>query len=70
MSTVKLDMSSYAVEVVHPDVQEYDTEYLDSAWVPALGLQELCEESHEDMPLSLANVDVEEFLKKMYESQR
>ncbi|MGC2166825.1 MAG: hypothetical protein WA632_12540 [Gallionella sp.] len=70
MSTVMLDMGSYTVERVSPDVNEVDTEYLDSAWVPALSQQEFRDESHADMPLSLVNVDVEEFLKKMYESQR
>lgn len=70
MSTVILDMSSYTVELVTPDVNECEAEYLDSAWVPALGQHEFYEETHADMPPSLANVDVEEFLKKMYESQR
>jgi hypothetical protein len=70
MGTVIMDMSSYAVELVYPDEIEYDSEYVDSDLIPALGQQELYDERNVDMPSSMVHTDVEEFLKRMYESQR
>ena len=77
MSILTMDMSSYEVE--RGKATEYGDEVLDAGWVPALvlaaqwvpmlALQEVHSE-HLDVPASMANVDVDAFLCKMYASQR
>lgn len=69
MSTFCMDMSSYEVERSEAMASDYGDEVLCAGWVPALGLREAHSE-HVEMPSTLAKVDVDSFLRKMYACQR
>lgn len=69
MSILTLDMSSYEAEPNNSAAKEYDDEILYSGWVPTLVLQQPQPQRFENkasIPESLASVDVEVFLRKMY----
>ncbi|MDH4216444.1 MAG: hypothetical protein OEV23_06060 [Gallionella sp.] len=72
MSIITMDMSS--LEVLPEDVEtaEYGNDVLCSGRVPVLALQQTAAgfENNASIPESLANVDVENFLSKMYAWQR
>jgi hypothetical protein len=70
MSTMTMDMSSFAVESDSLVTVEYGDEVLNAGWNPVLALQQNFASEHMAMPLSLASVDVVAFLKRMYASQR
>ena len=70
MSTMTMDMSSYAVETQPAASEEYGDEVLNAGWNPVLALQANIVSDHLSMPLSLASVDVVTFLSRMYASQR
>lgn len=69
MSTFCMDMSSYKIERDNPEASTYSHEVLNAGWVPTLGLREVQSE-HAGIPASLADADVEAFLRKMYAHQR
>ena len=68
---VVMDMSSYEIE---RSETEYGEEVLCSGWNPALNLacQQIpqTEAEHGKLPPSLATVDAETFLQRMYTYQR
>lgn len=77
MSVLTMDMSSY--EVDRSKTSGYGDEVLSAGWVPALvldagrvttlALHEVHSE-HLDVPATMAGMDVNAFLRKMYTSQR
>lgn len=73
MGILTIDMSNYSAELNDATAKEYDDEILYSGWVPALALQQSQAQGFENQPSiakSLANVDIEAFLRKMYAYQR
>jgi hypothetical protein len=72
---IVMNMSSYEVERIGASETEYGDEVLSSGWNPvvALACQQhstaQCESTH-SIPASVAMVDVESFLHKMYAYQR
>ena len=73
MSIVTMNMSDYKVERDDSMKAEYDNEVLYVGWNPSLALQQHAyaeKNQPATMPLELAAVDVELFLKKMYAYQR
>jgi hypothetical protein len=71
MSILTLDMSSYEYEPNDSIAKEYDDEVLYSGWVPTLALQQSQDfENKASIPESLASMEVEVFLSKMYAYQR
>lgn len=72
MSIVTMNMSDYQVERDDSMKAEYDDEVLCVGWNPSLALQQYAYTERNQsatMPLELAAVDVESFLKKMYAYQ-
>jgi len=69
MGTISMDMSSYEIERDKTMASCYGDEVLCAGWAPALGLREAHSE-HVEMPPTLAKVDVDAFLNKMYRCQR
>lgn len=69
MSTLTMDMSSYEVERSEAGTSGYGDEVLNTEWVPALGLREICSEPVE-LPSVPRIIDVDAFLRKMYRFQR
>jgi len=72
MCIVTMDMSSLEIQPKDVETAEYGNEVLCSGWVPVLALQQTAAdfENKATIPESLANVDVEHFLSKMYAWQR
>jgi len=70
MTTVTMDMSSFAIEGANLAAVEYGDEVLNAGWNPALSQQQRDAVDHSAMPRSLANADVDAFLKRMYANQR
>jgi len=69
MSILTMDMSSYEVERNDVAASGYSEEVLCAGWIPNLAThQQLPQKAV--LPASLAAVDVEAFLRKMYSSQR
>jgi hypothetical protein len=67
MGIMKMNMSQGNVEHDAPATVEYDEEILSSGWNPVVGLTQLVPEAkRHTFPAELANVDLEQFLKKMY----
>ena len=67
MSILTMDMSSYEIQRDDSSATAYDDEVLCSGWVPTLAEQQAPNfENNASMPESLANVDAEHFLDKMY----
>ncbi len=67
MSVMTMNMSSGKVEQDKPETVEYDDEIMSSGWNPAIGLQHLKpEDGHKSFPAELAEMDIEQFLRKMY----
>lgn len=67
MSILTMDMTSYEVQSENIESTEYSDEVLCSGWVPTLAEQQAPNfENSASMPESLANVDAEHFLDKMY----
>lgn len=69
MSIVTMDMSSYEVERNDLAQSRYSEEILCTGWIPDLAIHQQLPEKKE-LPSSLAAVDVDTFLCKMYSSQR
>lgn len=77
MSVLTMDMSSY--EIDRSEASGYGDEVLSAGWVPALvldagrvtalSLHEVHSE-HLDVPATMAGMDIDAFLRKMYASQR
>lgn len=66
---IVMNMSGYEIERDVVAAEEYGDEVLRSGWNPQLA--EITERAERpSMPEGLANVDVDAFLKKMYEHQR
>lgn len=64
-----MDMSSYEIEREVSMEAEYGDEIACTGWNPAVSLachQSARTEKRSSMPAELANVDVEQFLQKMY----
>lgn len=73
--TIVMNMSSYAVEKTSPTHTDYDDEVMCAGWNPQLELaarQHIATlmDRHAVLPASLAMVDAETFLQKMYAYQR
>ena len=71
MGVLTMNMSGYEVE--HGDVatSEYDDEVMCAGWIPTLALRESHPQHQQvEMPDSLAMVDAETFLRRMYSCQR
>lgn len=73
--TIVMNMSSYAVEETPLTNTEYGDEVMCAGWNPQLELatqQHIATlmDRHAALPASLAMVDAETFLKKMYAYQR
>lgn len=67
MSTMIMNMSQGNIEHDEPATIEYGDEILCSGWNPVVAMMQLVpEDKHKSFPAELANVDVEQFLKKMY----
>lgn len=69
MSILAMNMSSYEVEQDDEANSAYGDEVMCAGWIPTLAPCEACPE-HVEMPASLATVDTEAFLRKMYACQR
>lgn len=68
MGVIKMNMSQGNIERDRPATVEYDDEILNSGWNPVVGLTQLVpEDRRSTFPAGLATVDLEVFLKKMYE---
>lgn len=70
---IVMDMSSYEIERSNAPEAGYDDEVLYSGWNPTVALACQHAVTHERnmiMPSSLASVDAETFLEKMYAYQR
>jgi hypothetical protein len=68
MGIMTMNMSQGNIENDKPATVEYDDEILSSGWNPVVGLTQLIpEDKHKSFPAELAEVDLELFLKKMYE---
>lgn len=69
MGTFNMDMSSYEIERGEPMAPGYGDEVLCAGWIPSLA----CHQSHTEraaLPVDLARVDVDAFMRKMYAHQR
>ena len=67
MSVMTMNMSSGRVEQDQPVTVEYDDEIMSSGWNPVIGVQQLkSEDGHKSFPAELVDVDIEQFLKRMY----
>lgn len=67
MGIIVMNMSQGRIEHDVPATVEYDDEILCSGWNPVVALSQLVpEDKHHSFPAELANVDLEQFLKKMY----
>ena len=73
MDTVKMNKNECDIEHVTLVTEEYGDEVLCAGWNPQLLLASESPVTqlnrHVALPADLANVDVDSFLKKMYESQ-
>ncbi len=73
MTTIVMQMSGYTIEQNADMVSDYGEEVLCAGWNPQLQLvSEHPVESgcrHATLPVGLANIDADDFLKKMYEYQ-
>jgi len=69
MTTVTLNMSSYAVERDDSVAAEYGEEVLNAGWTPALQQQVVEVENRTNLPHSMVDMDIDAFLKRMYINQ-
>ena len=71
---IVMNMSGYEIEREIVVIEEYDDEVMNAGWNPQLVLASerpsTAGDRHMALPDEVANVDVETFLKKMYEYQR
>lgn len=68
MGVMIMNMGQGNIECDKPVTVEYDDEIMNSGWNPVVGLvQHVPENKHRPFPAELASVDLEIFLKKMYE---
>ena len=73
MSILTMDMGSYKFEKDGASTMEYDKEVLCSGRIPTSALQQSLPkhwENKSSMPVDLADVDTDIFLRKMYSCQR
>ncbi len=66
---IVMDMSSYEIERGFSDDADYGDEIACAGWNPAVDLacqQSAISEKRTAIPVELVNVDVDQFLKKMY----
>ncbi|MDD2700093.1 MAG: hypothetical protein PHH36_02535 [Sideroxydans sp.] len=70
--TIVMNMSSYEIERAEEVVETYGDEVMYAGWNPQLAQTEVAHiaPAHAAFPPSLADVDVEGFLRKMYANQR
>jgi len=70
--TIVMDMSSYETERVEEIVESYGDEVMYAGWNPQLAQTEVAHVApgHATLPPSLAEADIEAFLRKMYANQR
>lgn len=67
MSVMTMNMSSGKIEKDQPVTVEYDDEIMSSGWNPVIGLQQpKPEDGHKSFPAELVDIDIEQFLKRMY----
>lgn len=67
MSTMTMNMSQGDINLEEPVSAGYDDEIMCSGWNPVIALSQLVDKDrHIAFPAELANVDIEQFLKKMY----
>jgi hypothetical protein len=67
MGVMMMNMCSGKVEQDKPDTVEYDDEIMSSGWNPVIGLQQLKPgDGHKSFPAELSDVNIDQFLKKMY----
>jgi hypothetical protein len=69
MSILTMNMSGYEIEHDDGENSAYGDEVMCAGWIPTLAPCESRPE-HVEMPASLATVDAEIFLRKMYACQR
>lgn len=68
MGVMIMNMSQGNIERDKPATVEYDEEIMSSGWNPVIGQAQLVpEEKKRSFPAELAAVDMEIFLKRMYE---
>lgn len=70
MSTMTMDMSSYAVDVEPTAGEVYGEEVLNAGWTPELALRPAGPSEHHESSRCVIMEDVGAFLNKMYASQR
>ena len=69
MGTLSMDMSSYEIERDEAMASGYGDEVLCAGWIPSLA----CHQPHTEktaLPVDMARVDVDAYLRKMYACQR
>lgn len=68
MTIIKMNMNQVNIEHKDSITPEYNDEIMSSGWNPVIGLSQLVpEKKHRSIPTELANVDLEVFIKKMYD---
>jgi hypothetical protein len=71
MSTLVMDMNGSDIELAAPAIEEYSDEVMCAGWNPQLtlvGESSVAQTNrHVNLTADLASVDVDAFLKKMYE---
>jgi len=70
--TIVMNMGSYEIERVEEVVENYGDEVMYAGWNPQLAQTEVAHiaPAHPCFPPSLAETDIEDFLRKMYACQR
>lgn len=73
MNTIVMNMDGFGIEHEAPVMEEYGEEVMFAGWNPQLTLASESAvvqiNKHVNLPADLANMDVDAFLKKMYECQ-
>lgn len=67
MGIMIMNMGQGNIECNESIPAEYDDEIMSSGWNPVVGIEQLLPtDKHHSFPAELVNVDIEQFLKKMY----
>ena len=68
MGVIKMNMSQGKIENDQTVTTEYGDEIMSSGWIPVVALAQLVPDTkHKSFPVELVGVDIEIFLRKMYE---
>ena len=68
MGVIKMNMSQGNIERDQAVTTDYSDEIMSSGWIPVVALAQLVPEvKHNSFPAELVGVDLETFLRKMYE---